>query len=258
MAAEGLFDEFARGALRRLDEEAGPVNCTEHCVTYADNFDFADCTDGCLEGKSSFLATVPYLLGAIVLVCLSGMFSGLTLGLLSLSIEGLDLLVNAGPTDEAKWAERILPLRRKGNKLLCTLLLGNTLVNAMIAILLADLTSGLIGGMISTGVIVIFGEIIPQAVCARHGLRIGAASTMIVRPLMLLFSPITWPIAKVLDLVLGHEMGTAYNRQQLDKLLEMHLSDQAITTDDQALLSSALRFSSKVVESISPSPSPSP
>ena len=99
MAAGGLLDEFARGALRRLDEEAGPVNCTEHCVTYADNFDFADCTDGCLEGKSSFLATVPYLLGAIVLVCLSGMFSGLTLGLLSLSIEGLDLLVERGLAD---------------------------------------------------------------------------------------------------------------------------------------------------------------
>ena len=45
-------------------------------------------------------------------------------------------------------------------------------------------------------------------------------------------------------------MANAYNRQQLDKLLEMHMSDQAITYDDRKLLSSALHFSSKVVEEI--------
>ncbi|EOD35948.1 hypothetical protein EMIHUDRAFT_48084, partial [Emiliania huxleyi CCMP1516] len=100
-------------------------------------------------------------------------------------------------------AMRIRPLRQKGNLLLCTLLLGNTLVNAMISILSADLTSGLAGGLIATAVIVVFGEIIPQAVCSRHGLRIGAASTCLVRPLMYLLMPITLPIARVLDLVLG-------------------------------------------------------
>ena len=82
------------------------------------------------------------------------------------------------------------------------------------------------------------GEIVPQAVCARHGLRIGAASVFIVKPLILLMLPVTWPIAKVLDYVLGHELGNVYNRMQLDKLLEMHTADQAISRDDQRLLSS--------------------
>ena len=103
---------------------------------------------------------------------------------------------------------------------------------------------------ITTGTIVIFGEIVPQSVCSRHGLRIGAASVIIVRPLVILLMPITYPIAKILDYVLGREMGTAYNRQQLDKLLEMHAADDAITFDDQTLLSSALHFSTKVVEEI--------
>ena len=67
---------------------------------------------------------------------------------------------------------------------------------------------------------------------------------------MYLFSPVTMPIAFVLDLLLGREMSRSFNRLQLDKLLEMHLTDQAITTDDQMLLSSALHFSSKVVEEI--------
>ena len=63
-----------------------------------------------------------------------------SLGLLSLSLEGLDIVVHGGSADEKRWAELIIPVRKKGNKLLCTLLLGNTLVNALIAIISADLT----------------------------------------------------------------------------------------------------------------------
>ena len=147
------------------------------------------------------------LLGMVVLVMMSGGFSGLTLGLLSLSLEGLDIIIHGGTPDEKRWAELIYPVRKKGNKLLCTLLLGNTLVNAMIAIVSADLTSGLVGGLLSTGIIVIFGEIIPQAICSRHGLRIGASTICIVKPLMFLLSPITVPIAMALDALLGREMG---------------------------------------------------
>ena len=224
-------------------------NCSATCVDLAAVPDFATCTDACV-GDESWVRNIPAVLFAVVLVLFSGMFSGLTLGLLSLSIEGLEIVINGGSADEAKWAETILPLRRRGNLLLCTLLLGNTLVNAVIAILLADLTSGLAGGLLSTAVIVIFGEILPQAVCSRYGLRIGAAATCIVKLLMYLFSPVTMPIAFVLDLLLGREMSRSFNRLQLDKLLEMHLTDQAITTDDQMLLSSALHFSSKVVEEI--------
>jgi metal transporter CNNM len=47
-------------------------------------------------------------------------------------------------------------------------------VNAALSILLADLTDGLMGFFLSTALIVIFGEIVPQAVCSRYGLQIGA------------------------------------------------------------------------------------
>ena len=212
---------------------------------------FPECATACgSESPDNVAGMVIAASTAVFLVLLSGTFSGLTLGLLSLTIEGLDIVISGGTETEKRWAQRIKPLRRRGNLLLCTLLLGNTLVNAIISILSADLTSGLVGGLISTGVIVIFGEILPQAVCSRHGLRIGAMSTCLVKPLMIVMLPVTYPIAKILDFALGREMSTAYNRQQLDKLLEMHMADEAITTDDQHLLSSALHFSSKVVEEI--------
>lgn len=170
------------------------MNCSTSCLAHGGLVDFDTCAAGCAAPPTSM---VPNILGTVVLVMLSGLFSGLTLGLLSLSLEGLDIVITGGDPDERRWAKRILPVRKRGNLLLCTLLLGNTLVNALIAILSAEMTSGVVGGLISTGVIVIFGEIIPQSVCSRHGLRIGALSIPIVLPLMALALPIAWPVAKV-------------------------------------------------------------
>jgi len=65
------------------------------------------------------------------------------------------------------------------------------------------------------------GEIIPQAVCSRHGVAIGAALAPIVRALMWLFAPITWPLGKLLDCVLGHE-DVVMKRNQLKAMVQLH------------------------------------
>ena len=58
-----------------------------------------------------------------------------------------------------------MPIRGMGNFLLCSILLGNVLVNNTLTIILDTLTGG--GGIVAvigaTLSIVIFGEIIPQA-----------------------------------------------------------------------------------------------
>lgn len=58
--------------------------------------------------------------------------------------------------------QKIQPVRADGNLLLCTLLLGNVAVNALLSIVMAQLTSGLVGFALATVIITIFGEIIPQ------------------------------------------------------------------------------------------------
>ena len=105
-----------------------------------------------------------------VLLCLSGLFSGLTLGLMSLDRLNLQVIEKGGDAKERKWAATIRPLRDQGNLLLCTLLLGNTLVNSLISILLDSVTQGMVAVLVATFVILIFGEIIPQAICVRFGL----------------------------------------------------------------------------------------
>ncbi len=80
------------------------------------------------------------------------------------------IVAESGSPDKRRDAQRIMPIRKRGNLLLCTLLLGNVAVNSALSILMADVTSGLVGFFTSTIVIVIFGEILPQATCSRFPL----------------------------------------------------------------------------------------
>ena len=186
------------------------------------------------------------------LLVLSGMFSGLTLGLMSMDVNGLKIVISGGSETDRRYAQKIMPLREKGNLLLCTLLLGNTLVNALIAILSASITSGLVGALLSTGFIVIFGEIMPQSVCSRYGLLIGAHTVGIVRLFVIVLWPVAYPISYVLDWVLGDEMGVIYNRHELERLVELHeeAKEADIQSGDAALLKGALKFSSVQVSEI--------
>ena len=117
-------------------------------------------------------SSIPFGLQIIIisiLILLSALFSGLTLGLMGLDKTGLEIISSSKRDNPvaARNAEVIIPIREDGNLLLCTLLLGNVAVNALLSILMADLTDGTLGFLVSTVVIVIFGEITPQALCSR-------------------------------------------------------------------------------------------
>lgn len=88
------------------------------------------------------------------------------------------IVAESGTPDKRRDAQRIMPIRKRGNLLLCTLLLGNVAVNSALSILMADVTSGLVGFFTSTIVIVIFGEILPQAICSRFPLCEFARSAL--------------------------------------------------------------------------------
>lgn len=159
----------------------------------------------------------------IVLVCLSfsSLFSGLNLGLLSLNKTDLKIISKTGTDMERKYAKAIYPVRVHGNYLLCSILLGNVLVNSIFTILLDDMSSGMVAVVVSTLAIVVCGEICPQAVCSRHGLAIGAKTIYVTKTVMVLTAPLAWPLSRLLDLILGEEIATTYTRERLKELVKV-------------------------------------
>jgi len=178
-----------------------------------------------VNGNSISIEQFPalnYLL-VIFLVLHSGLFAGLTLGLLGLDKIGLEIVMGGDNKELAEYARIIYPIRSNGNFLLCTLLLGNVATNSLLSIILADISSGVVGFVSSTALIVLFGEVIPQSVCSRHALWIGSRSINVLKFYMFLFYPFSKPLSMVLNWVLGEEIGTIHTRVELRKMLELHV-----------------------------------
>ncbi|XP_016323232.1 metal transporter CNNM2a isoform X1 [Sinocyclocheilus anshuiensis] len=186
-----------------------------------------------------------------MLLCLSGMFSGLNLGLMALDPMELRIVQNCGTEKEKNYAKRIEPVRSQGNYLLCSLLLGNVLVNTTLTILLDDIAvSGLIAVVVSTIGIVIFGEIMPQAICSRHGLAVGANTILLTKFFMILTFPASYPVSKLLDHVLGQEIGTVYNREKLLEMLRVTDPYNDLVKEELNIIQGALELRTKTVEDV--------
>ena len=182
----------------------------------------------------------------IALVTLSALFAGLTLGMLSLDKIELEVVVAGEDKKLSECARKIIPVRRNGNLLLCTFLIGNTACNSLSSILMADLEGGIVGFIVSTVLILFFAEIIPQAICSRYALQIGAKVIWIVKFFIILFYPVAKPISMILDLALGEEIGTIHTRQELSKLLQIHVTEGAIDHESGNILQGALKTMNKM------------
>ncbi|KAM9211761.1 metal transporter CNNM4 [Dugong dugon] len=204
-----------------------------------------------VEEAGSFLPLWLHILLVMVLLVLSGMFSGLNLGLMALDPMELRIVQNCGTDKERRYARKIEPIRRKGNYLLCSLLLGNVLVNTSLTILLDNLIgSGLMAVASSTIGIVIFGEIVPQALCSRHGLAVGANTISLTKFFMLLTFPLSFPVSKLLDFVLGQEIGTVYNREKLMEMLKVTEPYNDLVKEELNMIQGALELRTKTVEDV--------
>lgn len=199
-----------------------------------------------LKEESSFSLPFPAdLLIIVFLVCFSALFSGLTLGLLGLDKIGLEIIIAGDDPELARCARIIAPVRANGNLLLCTLLLGNVAVNALLSILMANMTSGLVGFLVSTFMIVIFGEIIPQATCSRYALQIGSKSLPIVKGFIFALYVICKPLSLVLDKALGEEIGTIHSRTELRKMLEIHVQHEAVDVESGKVMDGWVGFATE-------------
>ena len=155
-----------------------------------------------------------------ILLCASqsALFSGLNLAFFGVS--RLRLEVEAATGDAS--ASRVLALRENPNRLLTTILWGNVAVNVLLAMLTNSVMTPIVAFFVSTFVITIFGEIVPQAYFSRHAKRMASLLSPILRFYGILLAPVTVPSTKVLDWWLGHEEIAYFRESVLEELLRRH------------------------------------
>lgn len=154
-----------------------------------------------------------YINLSVVLFCTAtaGLMSGLTIGLAA--IDRLALEVKAvGNAQVKKMTERIFPVIDQHHWMLVTLLLCNAGAMETLPIFLDRMVPATAAIIISVTLILIFGEVIPQAICTgSQQLTIAYWMCPVVLLLMWLTAPVSWTIAKILDIWLGEHTFQRYD-----------------------------------------------
>jgi metal transporter CNNM len=157
------------------------------------------------------------------LTLFAGMMSGLTVGYLSVDKLTMELREKTGTQMEKEYSKIILPVLSNHHWLLCTLLLMNSFAMEALPVFLDRVFSRLTAVIISVTLLLIFGEVIPQALCTGpRQIQIAAMAAPMTRFLMIVSWPITYWLGKCLDIILGEQGKTRYQNQDLKALVEMH------------------------------------
>lgn len=163
----------------------------------------------------------------IALVCTGGIMSGLQQGLMQITQAQVDSIVPRSKREREKasawkyYTWSILSyLNKRRHLTLVTLLVSNAIAMEALPIFLDKLVPSYVAIIMSVSLVVLFGEVIPQAVCLRFPLEFSQLFSPLVMLLLIVLSPIIVPIAKSLDYLLGAHHHKALTRAGLWELIE--------------------------------------
>jgi putative hemolysin len=144
------------------------------------------------------------ILALVVLLLLSGVFSGSETALVALSVARAEALRKEGRAGSLA----LVMLKRNPSRMLITILIGNNVVNigaSAIATVIATERLGHFGPGVAVGVltilILIFGEITPKSLATRYAERISLVIAPIIYGLQRLMTPLVWLFEKLTRLV---------------------------------------------------------
>lgn len=188
------------------------------------------------------------ILEVILLVGFSGICSGINIAIMSLPIRDLKHKAKLGNP----LAIKVLPLRRNSHLTLASILLGNVAAVSACSLVLGNRINGLLAGLITTLLMVIFGEILPQAWFTRNALKFCALFAPMIRAMIVLTYPLSKPIQLLLDKVIGRETSHLHTRGELGMIISDHLRPGAseLDEDEVEIMRGALMLSEKRVSSI--------
>lgn len=153
----------------------------------------------------------------IVLLALSGLFSGAETSLSSLNIIGIKKLKKKG-VKEARILERLL---NKSSKILATILIGNNIVNIAATAIATELTLSIFTGkqatflvtIIMTILILVFGEITPKTYSSYNAEKVAMKLGRPLEVLSVIFSPILVILNKITKIIIKSLGGNIDNNR---------------------------------------------
>ncbi len=151
-------------------------------------------------------------------------------------------------------ARKVLELEKDYDRLLSTILIGNNLVNitntAIATVLFMELL-GAYGATVSTVVttilVLIFGEISPKSVAKEHAEGFALFSAPIINFICILLTPVNWLFArwkKLLSKIFGAGNGEGITEDELLTIVEETESGGGISSSQAELIEKAITFSS--------------
>ncbi|MEK7599911.1 MAG: CNNM domain-containing protein [Patescibacteria group bacterium] len=193
-------------------------------------------------------STIILLLEVTFFVTISAVCSGLNVAVMSLDLQDIKRKAKLGN----KHAKRILPLRKNVHLLLGSILFTNVAAVSATSLILGERLNGLIAGLISTFLIVIFGEVFPQALFSKNPLLWSSRFSLFLKFMVGLTYVASKPLQLLLDRLFPHQHAKLPSRHELGLLITEHLANDAseLDEDEVEIMRGALTLSEKRVRDI--------
>ncbi len=188
------------------------------------------------------------IIQVLVLVAFSAICSGLNVGIMSLQPADLKRKAKLGD----KRAIRVLPYRKNSHLTISGIVFTNVALISATSLVLDTRLNGFVAGLLSTLLIVVFAEVLPQAWFSRYALSFCSRFAWLLRIMIVISYPISKPLQLMMDKILGHEQLLLHSRGELGMLIGEHLLPGAseLDEDEVEIMKGALSLSTKQVGSI--------
>jgi CBS domain containing-hemolysin-like protein len=189
-----------------------------------------------------------FVLVIMLLIGVSAVCSGLNIAFMSLDPAELRRKAKLGN----KLARRVLPLRRKSHLVLAAILFTNVGAVSATSLVMEDAFNGLIAGVATTLLIVILGEILPQALFTRNSLAFCARLVPLLRLMVFMTYPASKPVQLLLDKLFSSQKRQLESRHELGIMINEHLTNNTseLDEDEVEIIKGALQLSEKRVRDI--------
>jgi len=197
------------------------------------------------------------IISLIILIGLSGFFSGLEVALVGIQRSKVRQMLN----EKLPGATSLDKLKSNPSRMMASVNLGNNLVNVAATALATDIalktfeSAGLaIAIGVMTFLILIFGEITPKTYCNANAAKIALRYSRVLLAFSYAFYPIVWMFEKITKGII-HLTGSTQEppgltEEEIKGVIEQGLHDKAIEKQESELVHGALNFDDIIIRSV--------